>query len=116
LIRLRFADQHSQQWILAELLVVVQVFIAQRQSVHALGQHVLDCVLYQGWVAAIQKALAESIQKIHSPVRLPQQQRASIGADCSTIELCYYLTSAFGAECKSKFATLCHRKAVSFLG
>jgi hypothetical protein len=43
-----------------ELLMIVQVFIAQRQSVDTLGQHLLHRVLDQVWLTAIQKALAES--------------------------------------------------------
>ena len=54
LVRLRFASQYCQHWIVAELLVIVQVFIDQRQHLNPVSYyHLLHRVLDPICVAAV---------------------------------------------------------------
>ena len=50
------AGQHRQQRIVAQLLVIVEIFVAQRQPVDALRQHLGHGVLDQCRVAPIGEA------------------------------------------------------------
>jgi hypothetical protein len=99
----------------AQLLVIIQIFISQCQAVHPLRQHLLDAMLDQSRIAAIQKAFTEPPQEIDSLIGLPQQECSAIGTDRSPVELCYHFPLALTGECQPAFGTLCHRKAVSSL-
>src|SRR5215204_6356673 len=72
------SSQHSKQRILSQLLVIVQVFIAERQSVDALGNHLQNRVLHPILFPSVEKAVREARQQIQPLIRLPQQQRASV--------------------------------------
>ena len=47
------AGQHMEQRVVTKLIVVVQVFIAEREGEHALADQGLDRVLEQSWVAPV---------------------------------------------------------------
>ena len=50
---LELAGQHMEQRVVTKLIVVVQVFIAEREGEHALADQGLDRVLEQSWVAPV---------------------------------------------------------------
>ena len=95
--------------------MIVQVLVAERQSIHSLRQHLLHAVLDQIRIAAIQKALAKPRQQVHSEVGFPQQQCARIGSHRPTAELSHYFPLEVPSKTESSLDTLCHRKAVSSL-
>jgi len=55
LVKLALSAQHRQQRIAAQLLVIVQVFVAERQSIDALRQHPGEWMRDQQRRAAIAK-------------------------------------------------------------
>ena len=72
------AAEHRQQRIGAQLLVVVEVFIAQRQPIDALRQHLGQWMLDQQGRAAVAEAARQPAQQVDLAVRLPQQQRTAV--------------------------------------
>ena len=66
--RLELAGEDRHHRIMAELIVIDQVFIAQRQSKHPLADQRLDLVLDQPWAAKIAEAGGEAIDEADRPV------------------------------------------------
>jgi hypothetical protein len=71
---------------LAQLLVIVDVFVAQRQPVNPLRQHLFNRVLDQILVPAVRKTLRQTRQQVQTLVGLAKKKRPAIGTDRSTIE------------------------------
>jgi len=61
-----------------QLVVIVEVLIAQRQTVDPLRQHLLDAVLGQPRRTIIGEAPGQAPQESQAAVHLPQQQRTGI--------------------------------------
>jgi hypothetical protein len=70
LVGLALARQHAHQRILAQLVVVVEVFVTQRQGVDALCQHLLQTVLATILGAEVLKAQGQSLQDSQAAVGL----------------------------------------------
>ena len=114
--RLCFARHQSQQGILAQSLVVIQIFVTQRQPVDSLPHHLLHAVLDQPRIPAVPETLAEARKQIHLGVGFLQQQPTSVRADRPATELRHDLPAAAHAgKPKPILDTLCHIKAVSLL-
>lgn len=71
--RFCFAGQQPQQRVVSQLFVIVQVAVPQRYRVDSLGQHLIQLVFYEDRVASVQKARAQAMQQIHSPICCAQQ-------------------------------------------
>ena len=71
---------------MAQLIVVVQILIAERDAEHPLRRHRLDAVLDLRLVAAILEAAGEAPDQPDRSVGGAEQQRAGIGGDRPTIE------------------------------
>ena len=56
--RILLTDQHAQQRIVPELVMVVEVFISQRQSVNPLGDQVVDRMLDRFGITVIGQVIA----------------------------------------------------------
>jgi len=97
---------------MAELIVVDQVFIARRQSEHALADQRLDLVLDQLLAAHIVEAGGEAIDEADRPVGRAKQQRAGVRSDASAVESRRHRTSFDGYKSKQIRDTVClHRGA-----
>ena len=84
--RAQLPRQHRKRRVLAQLVVIVQVFIAQRQAEDALPHQGLDLMLDIARVAPIDEAVGEATHQCEAPVDLPQQQRARVRGDAPAIE------------------------------
>jgi len=91
--RIPFLHQHRQQGIVAQLLVVVQVFISQSQSVHPLGHQFFQPVLDSFPSAMIAETSRELTDHPHPLLHFPQQQTTPVTADRSALELRPHLTA-----------------------
>ena len=60
------ARQNAEDRILPQLLVIVEVFVAQRQAVDPLRQHLPNRMLHLLLIPAIQKALRQPRQQIQT--------------------------------------------------
>ena len=85
-MRRELAGQHRQGRVLAKLVVVVEVFIAQRQAEDALAQQRLQPVLDQARIAPVGEALGEPADQPKALVQLSQQQRPGVGGDRAAVE------------------------------
>ncbi len=66
--------QYSQQRILPQLLVIVQVFIAEGQPVNALRQHLFQAVLDPFGLPVVAEATRNAPQQANLAIGLAQQQ------------------------------------------
>jgi hypothetical protein len=92
------------------LLVVVQVFITQRQPVDTLRKHLLDRALDPFRIAPIQEAGRQTLQQVDLAVYFAQHRRTAIAGDLASRKA--YLHAARKMGCKSErfLGTLCHKK------
>ena len=66
---------------MTQLLVIVEVLIAQRQPIDALRYHLGYRMLDARRIAAVEKALGKAAQQPDAPVNLTQQRRAAVGGE-----------------------------------
>ena len=71
---------------MTKLIVVVQVFIAEREGEHALADQGLDRVLEQSWVAPVGETAGHPTDQPEAAIQPPQQQPSGIRCDDSAIE------------------------------
>ena len=88
--RVQLARQHRKRRVLAQLIVIVEVFIAQRQAEDALSHQGLDLMLDIARVAPINEAVGKATHQPKAPVDLSQQQCACVRGDVPTIETGYH--------------------------
>jgi hypothetical protein len=79
--RVQLARQHRKRRILAQLVVIVEVFIAQRQAEDALSHQGLDLMLDIARVAPIDEAVGEATHQPEASVDLSQQQCTCVRGD-----------------------------------
>ena len=84
--RAQLPRQHRKRRVLAQLVVIVQVFIAQRQAEDALPHQGLDLMLDIARVASIDEAVGKATHQPDAPVHLSQQQRACVRGDVPAVE------------------------------
>ncbi len=104
------ARHYPQQRIVAQLFVVVQVFVAQRQTDHALRDHLPQRVLNQRRIPPVDEALGEAAQQIDAAVHLAQQQHAAVAGQPVGGKLGYHLARKMGCKLEAFLSTLCHQK------
>ena len=67
------ARQGAQEGILAQLVVVAHVLVAQAQAQHPLADQLSHAVFDLGAVAVIAKTASEALEDLRSPLDLAQQ-------------------------------------------
>lgn len=82
--RITFVASRRQQWIQPQLIVIVDVFVAQCQSVDPLGQHLRRRVADKDLRAVVFKALGQTQGQTQVGIDLAQQQRAPIAGEATT--------------------------------
>jgi len=108
--RRKLASQHRHDGIATQLVVVVDVLVAQRNSNHPLPHQRRHTVLDQVLVTLVDKAFGKTTDYSNLAVRRPQQQRASVRRDRSTIETTHNFAASNGCKFEQVRATLClHR-------
>ena len=80
------AGKGRQDRIVPQLIVIDQVFVAERDAEHPLRHHGLDRVLDLGLGAPIGKAGSEPLQQPDGPIRRPEQQRTGVRGDPAAIK------------------------------
>jgi hypothetical protein len=85
---------------MAQLVMVVQILIAQRNPEHALGNQRLHPMLDQISTAAIGKAARKAIQQADRPIGRPQQQSAGISRNRTTIKSGDNITRFYASKSK----------------
>jgi hypothetical protein len=90
--RRQLAREHGQNRIVPQLIVVVQVFVAQRQPEHALADQRLDPVLDVRRRALVGEAAGKARHQPDRPVRRAQQQGTGIRRDHPAVERRHHRT------------------------
>ena len=110
LVQLPLATEQGHERIRAQLLVVVQVLVAQRQPVDALRQHRRQLVSDEQRRAAIREAGGQTAQQVDLPLHLAQQQRTAIAGHLSSREPGLNAPRKMCREREDFLITLCHQK------
>ena len=76
-----------QRRIAAQLVVIVEIFVAQRQRLDALGEEFADLMFDEDGVAAVFEAGGEARQQFDAAADLAQQHGAAVGADHAAVKL-----------------------------
>ena len=92
------------------LSVLSQPEIEESDPLHALRDERLDAVLDQRRVAMIGELLGHPRHDARALLDLAQQQRTTVRADVSAVELRDHRAPAEAVKFKLSFATLCHRR------
>ena len=109
-------NQHRQQRIVPQLLVIVQIFISQGQPIDSLGHQLLHRMFDQIGVPIIREAGGKLVEDPDALLDLPQEQPTAVTGDRSAVELRTDLASLLGMKSEDKLVTLCGHKAVLLLG
>ena len=70
-LQMGLGGQQFQQRILPQLLVVVEILVAQRQPIHPLRHHLRHTMFHPRRITPIQKTARQTRQKIQPLVRFP---------------------------------------------
>ena len=95
-------DQHSQQGIVPQLLVIVQIFVSQGQTIDSLCHQFLHRMIDQIRIPIIGEASSELAENPHPLLDLPQKQTSAITGDRSAVELRPDLATFLGSEIRSQ--------------
>ncbi len=109
-VRLELADQGRQHRIVAQLVVVDEVLVAQREAADALHQQGLDGVLDELLTAPVGEAPRQPLDQADRPVRGPQQQRTRVRGHLATVERRHHLAPFDGFKSEQIAATLCRHR------
>jgi hypothetical protein len=90
------------------LLVIVQVFVSQRQSVDPLCQHLFQTVCDSFRLPVVREATGYTPQQVDLAIRLTEQQSTTFGGQPTALELGHHLTRKMSFKREESLATLCH--------
>ena len=82
--------------VLAQIIVVVQIFVAQRQTIYPLGHQIPHAVFDALGVAVIGEASDQAIQQADTLIHLAQQQSATVRSDSPTVKAANHLAPTQG--------------------
>src|SRR3954469_1326658 len=100
---------------MAELVVVVEVLITQRNANNPLHHQRLDGMLGVGRIAAVLEAGRQTPGQAQHPVRRPQQQRTSIAGDGAAIKGGNNRTPVSTCKVELVWVTLCRHRGPPLL-
>ncbi len=106
-------DQHGQERIVPQLVMVVKIFVAKRQAVDSLGNQVFDRVFGQFRDPVIGEATGESIDDSIFRFDFPQQQCPGIGRDGPAVKASQYFPLPEGLKTEPLRVTLCLHRITS---
>ena len=109
-MRLQLAGQHGQGRVLAKFVVVVEVFISQRQTEDALAQQGLQPVFDKTRIAPIGEAGGEPPDQAQAVIELPEQQGPGVGGDRAAVERSRHLLALDRFKLEQLHATVCRHR------
>lgn len=111
---IEFAEQHAENWIAPQLVMVEQVLVAERQAEHALRHKCFNLVDDIDRIALIPKAGGKALDQGNRLVGLTEQQGAGVGGHHPAVEIRHDATAADPSKIDLARATLrLHRGAPS---
>ncbi len=108
--RLELAGEHRHHRIMAQLVVVDQVLVTQRQGEHTLADQRRDAVLRQRRIAAVLETSRKPRDQANRPLRGPQQKRAAVRRHRTAVKRCLNAPALNACKSEQIRDTLCwHR-------
>lgn len=104
--------EERQQRIVAELVVVVQVFVAQGQAHHPLEEEFLHSEFELLFIPMIGEAVGELADDAEPLFDLAEQQSAGVGGDHAAIEIGDDFSASVGLKQERLWVTVCHDETV----
>lgn len=115
LLGLAFAGEEAEEGIVAPLVVIVEIFVAEGEAVDALGEQLLDGVLDVARVAVIVEAGGEAGQEVEFGSGLAEEEGSAVGGGGGAAEISDYGPTVVRGKRELGLGTLCHSKSRSLL-
>ena len=80
------AGQQGQQGVVAQLVMVIEVLVSQRDPRDPLRHQGIERVLHETGIAVVRKAGRHLAEETHGPLELPEQQRSGVRRHRSAVE------------------------------
>jgi len=110
--RFQLAGQHRHHRVATQIIVIVDVLVAQRNPEHPLTHQGRNAMFDQVLPAIIVETPGQPIDQSNHPIRRPQQQSSGIRRDRSPIKTTHNFAASDRSKVKPFCATLCrHRGA-----
>ena len=93
---------------MAQLLVIVEVFIAQGQGIETLSYQGVQCVVATGSAARITDGLRHRAGQPDTPIHLAQQHGAAIAGDITPAEFGFNPATFYTWKFEGSLVTFCH--------
>jgi len=106
----RLTRDETENRIAAQFVVVVQVFVAERNAMQALGYERLKAVLDQFLVAPVRETDRRLPGQSDPAIDLPQKKRARIRGDGAAIERGCYFAASKAFKFQLSNATQCRHR------
>jgi hypothetical protein len=110
--RLQLAGQHRHHRVVAQLVVVVQVFVAEGDAGDPLHQQRLQTVHGIGRVAAVLEACRQASGQAEHLVGGAQQQRAGVAGELAAVEGGDHRAATNACKFQLLRVTLCGHRAI----
>jgi hypothetical protein len=110
--RLELAGEGRQHRVVAQLVMVDQILVPERDAADALHEHGLDGVLHQLRRPAVGEAARQAPHQPERPIRGAQQQRPGIRSDLATVEGSDHLAASNHFISEQIAATLCRHRGI----
>ncbi len=109
--RIALVAGRRQQWIQPQVIVIVEVFIAQSQPVDPLSQHLLHGMVNIYLLTVVLKALRQGQGQSQVRIDLTQQQRTPITGEGATGKIGHDFTRTQVLKKERLFLTVCLRRS-----
>ena len=110
--RRELAGQHRHHRVVAQLVMIIEVLVAQRDPEHPLAHQGRHLVLDQLLPPRVPEAAGEALDELDRTIRRTQQQCPGIRRDGAPVERRHHRTSFYRCKIKPIRNTLCrHRGA-----
>ena len=111
--RLHLAHQRRQNGIVSQVVVIIDVLVAERQTEYALAYQRGDGVLDEIGVAFVRERRGETLDQSDCLVGRTQQQSARVRGDRPTVEGCHDPPPVDASEIQRIRCTVCRHRATS---
>jgi len=102
----RLAREHRHDRIVAKLVMIDEVLVAEGDPEHALADKRRHRMLDPGWIAAVAEAAGKALHHPDRPVGRAEQQRACIRRDRAAVEPGHHRPARDGCKTEQIRATL----------
>ena len=109
--RIAFVANDGQQRVAAQLVVIIEVLVPQRQPGEALRQELGELVIHKTRVALIVETLGQCARHAQAVIDLTQQQRAAVGGEGAARKISNHLARTEGLKEPWLVLTVCRRRS-----